>query len=126
MRPDQARDAGSGLYDAAAAGDFRMPEQTAQRLAAACDALIDGLGALRNSSAGLAHVTGFPELPSGVALTKGFAGKGTQFTEVVADLREAALRYKAGFLAAGRLVAEADAANRAALDLAADRLDGGA
>ncbi|WP_245910162.1 hypothetical protein [Nocardia amikacinitolerans] len=101
-----------------------MSEQTALRLASACDALVDGLRQLRGTD--LSEVSGFPELPSGVALTRGFAAKGHEFADTLTLLQEAALRYKAGYLAAGQLVSEADAAQRAALELAADRLDDGA
>ncbi|MCP2278603.1 hypothetical protein APR09_004178 [Nocardia amikacinitolerans] len=122
MQPEQARAA--GVFDAARTGELRMSEQTALRLASACDALVDGLRQLRGTD--LSEVSGFPELPSGVALTRGFAAKGHEFADTLTLLQEAALRYKAGYLAAGQLVSEADAAQRAALELAADRLDDGA
>ncbi|WP_431962646.1 hypothetical protein [Nocardia sp. bgisy134] len=122
MQPEQARAA--GLFDAALTGELRMSEQTALRLASACDALLDGLRQLRTTD--LAEVNGFPELPSGIALARGFATKGREFADTLTALQEATLRYKAGYLAAGHLVSEADAAHRAALELAADRLDDGA
>ncbi|WP_067836576.1 hypothetical protein [Nocardia lijiangensis] len=122
MQPEQARAA--GLFDAALTGELRMPEQTAQRLASACDALLDGLRRLETADLGAVH--GFPELPSGIALARGFSAKGAEFADTLTALQEATLRYKAGYLAAGQLVSEADAAHRAALELAADRLDDGA
>ncbi|WP_156371048.1 hypothetical protein [Nocardia arizonensis] len=112
------------MYDAAAAGEFSMPEGAARRLAAACDALVDGLRRARASGTELTEVTGFAQLPSGQALARGFGAKGAQYREVLAGLQEAALRLKAGYLAAAELFEEADAANRAAMRLTADELDG--
>ncbi|MET8648956.1 MULTISPECIES: hypothetical protein [Nocardia] len=123
MRPDEARGAGAGVYDAAAAGEFGMPEGSARRLEAACDALIEGLRQARAAGVELTEVSGFSELPSGKALARGFEDKGARYREVLAGLQEAALRLKAGYLAAANLFDEADAANRAALRIAADELD---
>lgn len=124
MRPDEARGTEAGVYDAAAAGEFEMPEGAARRLGSACDALIEGLRQAGAAGAELTEVTGFAELPSGHALARGFGAKGAQYREVLAGLQEAALRLKAGYLAAASLFEEADAANRAAMRLAADGLDG--
>ncbi|MEV0293988.1 hypothetical protein [Nocardia sp. NPDC050710] len=110
------------MYNAAAAGEFGMPEGAARRLSAACDALIDGLRQARLAGGELTEVSGFSELPSGRALARGFGAKGAEYREVLAGLQEAAWRLKAGYLAAARLFEEADAANRAALEVAADEL----
>ncbi|MBH0777108.1 hypothetical protein [Nocardia bovistercoris] len=111
------------MYNAAAAGEFGMPEGAARRLAQACDTLVAGLRQARVAGAELTEVSGFAELPSGKALARGFGGKGAQYREALTGLQEAALRLKAGYLAAAALFEEADAANRAAMRLAADELD---
>lgn len=124
MRPDEARGAEAGVYAAAAAGEFGMPEGAARRLEAACDALLEGLRQAKSAGADLTEVSGFAELPSGKSLARGFGDKGVRYREVLTGLQEAALRLKAGYLAAASLFEEADAANLAALRIAADDLDG--
>ncbi|MGN2640914.1 hypothetical protein ACTD5D_33030 [Nocardia takedensis] len=123
VRPDEAQAAEAGVYEAAAAGEFAMPQGSARRLEAACDALIEGLARARSAGGELTEVAGFAQLPSGVALTRGFEDKGVRYREVLTELQEAALRLKAGYLAAAALFEEADAARRAALAVAADELD---
>ncbi len=112
------------MFDAAASGGFRMPVDTARRLGAACDALLDGLRRARADSAELIEVQGFPELTSGHALARGFGAKGQEHLAALAGFEAAALRLKAGYLAAGRLIEAADAANQAALWAATGQLEG--
>ncbi|MBF6331855.1 hypothetical protein [Nocardia transvalensis] len=113
--PDKGQRAGQAMYEAAKAGEFRMPEEGALRLAAACDKLADGLYDEIAASSRLTRVTGFPDLPSGRALTQGFSNKGQEYMDTLAAFREAVLHYKAAYLAAGKKFNEADDANRAAI-----------
>ncbi|WP_280399453.1 hypothetical protein [Nocardia carnea] len=113
--PDLGRQAGIRLHDAARAGEFRMSEEVARELAASCDRLVERLQAARNGAAELTQVAGFPELPSGRALTAGFSAKGRELLDVLTAFEQAALRHKAAYLAAAALFEEADAANAAAL-----------
>ncbi|MET8795318.1 hypothetical protein ABZV91_02465 [Nocardia sp. NPDC004568] len=66
-------------------------------------------------AAALTDVRGFPELPSGRALTRGFAAKGQEYLDVLSAFEQAVLCHKAAYLAAAALFLEADAANSAAL-----------
>ncbi|MEV6275061.1 hypothetical protein [Nocardia sp. NPDC051832] len=117
-------DVGQGLFDAAVGNGFRMPAETAQRLGVACDALVAELRRVRGGGAEITAVQGFPELPSGHALARGFGMKGDEYLATLAGFEAAALRLKAGYLAAGHLFEAADAANRAALRAAAEQLEG--
>jgi hypothetical protein len=72
----------------------------------------------------LTQVTGFPELPSGESLTRGFSAKGQECLDTLAAFQEAALRYKAAYLAAAKQFDDADQANSAAIQRAAQYLEG--
>ncbi|MEV0249263.1 hypothetical protein AB0H76_21875 [Nocardia sp. NPDC050712] len=124
--PDIGQHRARELYAAAtgSGGDrFELAPEVAQNLAAACDKLIEDLRkAVATGDLGAA-VAGFPELPSGQALAKGFGAKGREFHDTVTAFQETALLFKAAYLAAGRRLDEADAANKAALQLISDYLD---
>ncbi|WP_460701153.1 hypothetical protein [Nocardia thraciensis] len=124
--PDTGQQAARKLYAAATgSGDqaFEIAEDVARNLAAACDRLVDDLQHARHTEHLLTTIPGFPELPSGQELARGFGNKGREFLDTVLAFQETALLFKAAYLAAGRRFAEAEAANRAALELAAARLE---
>ncbi|WP_024801919.1 hypothetical protein [Nocardia sp. BMG51109] len=123
--PDTGQQAARELYAAATAsgGDaFEIDEDVARNLAAACDRLVDDLRQSLRTDQPTA-VTGFPDLPSGHGLARGFSAKGREFLDAVLAFQETALLFKAAYLAAGRHFEEAEAANRAALEVAAARLE---
>lgn len=118
--PETGQRAARELYAAATgtgSGVFRISEDTARNLAAACDRLVEDLAAARAGTDPLSSVRGFGELPSGRALARGFSAKGTEFADTLTSYQQTALLFKAAYLAAGRHFDEADAANRAALAL---------
>ncbi|WP_194816184.1 hypothetical protein [Nocardia sp. XZ_19_385] len=124
--PDIGQRRARELYAAAtgSGGDrFELAPEVAQNLAAACDKLIEDLRKATATGDLVTGVTGFPLLPSGQALTKGFGNKGREFLDTVTAFQETALLFKAAYLAAGHRLAEADAANKAALQLISDYLD---
>lgn len=110
--------AGIRLYEAARAGEFHMSTEAARELAASCDRLVERLRLAETAAADLPRVSGFPDLPSGRALTAGFGAKGREYLDILAAFVQAALRHKAAYLAAAALYEEADAANSAALTAA--------
>lgn len=122
--PDKGQKDAQAAYEAAKAGTFVMPEDGAKRLAAHCDTLVVGLREEIQASAHLTQVTGFPDLPSGQALTRGFSAKGQEYIDTLMAFIQTALQYKAAYLMAGKQVTEADAANRAALKFATAQLGG--
>ncbi|MEU1985946.1 hypothetical protein [Nocardia sp. NPDC019395] len=123
--PDLGQSAARRLYTAATAGgpdSFTLAEDVALRLAAACDTLVADLEAARAGGRRIAMTTGsggFPDLPTGHALAAGFIGKGVEYLDTLTALQEAALRFKAAYLAAAGRLTEADLANRAALAVVA-------
>ncbi|BAD60066.1 hypothetical protein [Nocardia farcinica] len=121
--PDTGQGVARGLYAAAVDERFELAEDVAVNLAAACDKLVEDLGAALTASEAAAAVSGFPDLPTGRALAAGFAAKGGQLRATVAAFQETALLFKAAYLAAGHRLAEAEAAHRAALHAVADYLD---
>lgn len=125
--PDTGQGLARELY-AAAIGEsggarFELDADVAEHLAAACDRLVEDLHRAVAGGHVLTEVTGFPDLPSGHALAAGFGAKGREFLDTVAAFQETALLFKAAYLAAGRRLAEADAANRAALSLITEHLE---
>ncbi|MBY8855400.1 hypothetical protein K7711_02820 [Nocardia sp. CA2R105] len=123
--PDKGQKDAQAAFDAAKAGTFQMPVDSAKRLAASCDKLVSGLQSVFLDAERLTKVTGFPDLPSGQALAKGFSGKGQECLDTLASFQEAALRYKAAYLAASKQFTEADQANQAAIRRATSYLDQG-
>ncbi|MQY24345.1 hypothetical protein [Nocardia macrotermitis] len=123
--PDKGQKNAQAAFDAAKAGTFVIPVDSAKRLAASCDKLVLELESILVDAAILTRVTGFPELPSGRALAKGFSGKGQECMDTLASFQEAGLRYKAAYLAAGKQFTEADQANQAAIRRATLYLDQG-
>ncbi|MGW1740702.1 hypothetical protein ACWCPQ_18045 [Nocardia sp. NPDC001965] len=113
--PDLGQSAAVRLYEAARAGEFHMSEDAARGLAESCDRLAERLRRARADAAALTAVRGFPDLPSGHALTRGFAAKGREYLDTLSAFEQTALRHKAAYLAAAALLSEADAANSAAL-----------
>ncbi|MEU4316547.1 hypothetical protein [Nocardia sp. NPDC024068] len=103
------------LYEAARAGEFHMAEDVARLLAGSCDRLVERVRLARDHAAALTSARGFPDLPSGHALARGFGAKGREYLDTLLAFEQAALRHKAAYLAAAALFEEADAANRAAL-----------
>ncbi|MGF6886334.1 hypothetical protein ABIA39_000301 [Nocardia sp. GAS34] len=124
--PDKGQRDAQAAYSAAKAGTFVMPEDGAKRLAAQCDTLVDGLIDEIEAADHLTKVTGFPNLPSGKALTKGFSAKGQEYIDTLKAFVQTALQYKAAYLAAGKQFTEADAANQAAIKYATEQLQGNA
>ncbi len=124
--PDKGQKDAHAAYEAAKAGTFVMPEDGAKRLAANCDTLVDGLEDEIVASESLIRVTGFPDLPSGRALTKGFSAKGQEYIDTLKAFKLATLQFKAAYLAAGKQFTEADAANSAAIKFAREQLEGNA
>ncbi|WP_433600373.1 hypothetical protein ACQPXH_00425 [Nocardia sp. CA-135953] len=122
--PDKGQTNAQAAYDAAKAEQFQVPVDGAKRLAASCDKLADGLQDEIVAASRLTSVTGFPDLPSGHALANGFSAKGREYIDALTAFRETVLRYKAAYLAAGKQFEDADAANRAAIKVAADQLEG--
>jgi len=122
--PDKGQANAQAAYSAAKAGTFVMPEDSAKRLAASCDKLVDGLQTEIHAAQVLTRITGFPNLPSGHGLTQGFSAKGHEYVETLYSLQEVALQYKAAYLAAGKQFTEADVANQQALKVAATQLGG--
>lgn len=128
--PDIGQAAARRLYASAVAegGDaFELAEDVATRLAVACDALVDDLNRARAGGqliTTLPGTSGFPDLPTGRALARGFGGKADEYLDTLTALQETALLYKAAYLAAGKKFSEADAANRAAVALVAAQLAG--
>ncbi|MFF3566874.1 hypothetical protein ACFYXQ_03735 [Nocardia jiangxiensis] len=123
--PDKGQKDAQAAFDAAKTGTFQMPADSAKRLAASCDKLVSGLQSAIVDAGYLTRVTGFPDLPSGQALAKGFSEKGQECLDALASFQEAALRYKAAYLAAGKQFAEADQANEAAIRRVTSYLDKG-
>ncbi|MEU2255540.1 hypothetical protein [Nocardia xishanensis] len=125
--PDTGQGLARGLYAAAVGADgsdrFELAEDVAENLAAACDRLVDDLRKAMAVGHSVTEVGGFPDLPSGRGLAAGFGDKGRQFLDTVAAFQETALLFKAAYLAAGRKLADAEAANRAALELVTEYLD---
>ncbi|WP_328390011.1 hypothetical protein [Nocardia sp. NBC_00416] len=113
--PDLGQQDAVRLYEAARAGEFHMPEDAARRLATSCDRLAERIRLARANAASLIEVRGFPDLASGRALARGFGAKGQEYLDALSAFEQTALRHKAAYLAAASLVAEADAANSAAL-----------
>ncbi|NKY56128.1 hypothetical protein [Nocardia flavorosea] len=113
--PDLGQQAGIRLYESARGGEFHMSADAARELAASCDRLVERVRQARADAAALTRVSGFPDLPSGRALTAGFEAKGLEYLGMLDAFEQAALRHKAAYLAAGALFHEADAANAAAL-----------
>lgn len=124
--PETGQTEARALY-AAATGTERdaleLAPEVAQRLAAACDTLVGELGKLTAAGHLVTEVRGFPNLPTGRGLARGFADKGVQYLDTVTALQQTALLLKAAYLAAGRQFADADAAHRAALELIAADLE---
>jgi hypothetical protein len=58
------------------------------------------------------------------ALTKGFNAKGQEYVDTLKAFVQTALQYKAAYLAAGKQLTEADAANQAAIKYATQQLEG--
>jgi hypothetical protein len=102
---------------------FRLDADVAHNLATACDRLVDDLRQIRRTGNAVTTVTGFPDLPSGRALARGFGDKGHEFLDTLVALQQTALLFKAAYLTAGRQFTQAEEAGRAALDLVAARLD---
>ncbi|GAA5044800.1 hypothetical protein [Nocardia callitridis] len=124
--PDTGQGAARRLYAAAMSTGptpFRLDGEVAENLAAACDKLVDDLGAVIARGHLVTDVTGFPDLPTGHALTAGFGGKGMEYLDLLRSFQETALLFKAAYLAAGKRFADADAANQAALNLIAQHLE---
>jgi hypothetical protein len=121
--PDKGQKNAQAAYDAAKAGQFQMPEDGAKRLAASCDKLVAGLQEAIRLAGPMTRVTGFPDLPSGQALTNGFSAKAHECLDALAAFQESALRYKAAYLAAGQKFDDADQANQAAIQRAAEYLE---
>ena len=116
-------DVGQGEADsiraAAEAGTLTMDPTVARACAAHCDELIDTLRAQVRTAQQLAKQSGYGGFASSTELQTGFGNKGNEAASILRAYQEAAFKYKAAFLAAGQLFAEADAANADSLRLIA-------
>lgn len=124
--PDTGQRMARQLYAAATGGGgepFVLAEDVAENLAVACDKLVDDLQKAMGTGHLVTDVAGFPNLPTGHGLTRGFDDKGRQYLDTVTALQETALLYKAAYLAAGKKFEDADAANKAALALVTEYLE---
>ncbi|WP_327110465.1 hypothetical protein OHB12_22075 [Nocardia sp. NBC_01730] len=125
--PDTGQGTARKLYAAAIGegGDepFALDTAVAENLATACDKLVDDLHRAMSDRYLVTDVTGFPNLPTGHGLTRGFADKGRQYLDTLAAFQETALLFKAAYLAAANRLAEAEAANQAALRLITEYLE---
>ncbi|MCM6774827.1 hypothetical protein NDR87_25635 [Nocardia sp. CDC159] len=124
--PETGQQAARELYAAATDSDgavFEIAEDVARNLAAACDRLVEDLQRARDGGHPVTEVTGFANLPSGHALSRGFADKGRELFDTITAFQQTALLFKAAYLAAGKRFDEAEAANRAAVELVAARLE---
>ncbi|MFI5781702.1 hypothetical protein [Nocardia sp. NPDC051570] len=122
--PETGQQGARDLYRAATRSEgsvFEIAEDVARNLAAACDRLVDDLQRAHGAELRVADLTGFPNLPSGRALTRGFAGKSREFLDTITAYQQTALLFKAAYLAAGKRFDDAEAANRAAVELLAVR-----
>jgi hypothetical protein len=125
--PDTGQQTARSLYAAATGAGgtptFELAENVAENLAAACDKLVADLQKAATTGHLVTDIAGFPDLPTGHNLTRGFNGKGRQYLDTVTAFVETALLYKAAYLAAGKRFEDADAANRAALRLITEYLE---
>ncbi|MEV0298020.1 hypothetical protein [Nocardia sp. NPDC050710] len=124
--PETGQGRARELYAAATGTDgarFELAADVADNLAAACDRLVEDLRKAMATGHCVTQVAGFPDLPSGHGLASGFAEKGHQFLDTMTAFQETALLFKAAYLAAGHRLADAEAANRAALALVTDYLE---
>jgi hypothetical protein len=119
--PDTGQRLARKLYAAATGADggeaFELAEDVAEKLAAACDKLVDDLQKATAAGHLVTDISGFPDLPTGHCLSKGFGAKGAQYLETMTAFQETALLFKAAYLAAGKMFDDAEAANRSALEL---------
>ncbi|WP_280497417.1 hypothetical protein [Nocardia asiatica] len=125
--PDTGQGTARELYAAAVGAGggepFELDTAVAENLAAACDKLVDDLRRAMADEHLLTDVTGFPDLPTGQGLTRGFAAKGRQYLDTLTAFQETALLFKAAYLAAANRLADAEAANQAALRLITEYLE---
>lgn len=124
--PNIGQNTARQLYFSATSGGeqpFELTEDVAADLAAACDILVSDLARARTEAAATTMVSGFPELPTGAALTIGFRNKGSELLDTLTALQETALLFKAAYLAASKRFADADAANKAAIELVSAQLN---
>ncbi|WP_028478220.1 hypothetical protein [Nocardia sp. CNY236] len=125
--PDTGQRTARRLY-ASATGDrggeqFELDTVVAENLASACDRLVDELRHAMADGHLVTDVTGFPDLPTGHGLARGFADKGKQYLDTLAAFQETALLLKAAYLAAADRLTDAEAAHRAALRLITEHLE---
>jgi hypothetical protein len=122
--PDTGQQLARNLYAAATATGgaeaFELAEDVAENLAAACDKLFEDLQRATTAGHLITDIAGFPDLPTGHGLTRGFAAKGREYLDTIMAFQETALLFKAAYLAAGRMFDDAEAANREALRLITD------
>ncbi|MBF6131167.1 hypothetical protein [Nocardia brasiliensis] len=124
--PDTGQGTARLLYAAATGGTgkpFELDAEVAENLAAACDKLVEDLRRAMTTGHLVTEVTGFPNLPTGHGLTRGFRDKGRQYLDTLAAFQETALLFKAAYLAAGKRFADAEAAHRAALAVVTAHLE---
>ncbi|RJO76591.1 hypothetical protein D5S18_09900 [Nocardia panacis] len=118
-----ARELYAAATEAGGADRFELSGDVAERLAAACDQLVRDLQQAKATGHLVTQVRGFPNLPTGQGLSRGFTAKGGQLLDLLTAFQETALLYKAAYLAAAQRLTAADAANSAALALIADHLE---
>lgn len=124
--PDTGQRMARQLYAAATGSGgepFELAEDVAENLAAACDKLVGDLQKAMATGHLVTEVSGFPDLTTGHGLTQGFRDKGRQYLDTMTAFQETALLYKAAYLAAGKRFEDADAANKAALELITEYLE---
>ncbi|MBF6060095.1 hypothetical protein IU500_04770 [Nocardia terpenica] len=118
--PDVGQQAVRRLFSAAmdSGGAEGLAEEAARGLVDACDRLVADLARAWEVEPPVTSVGGFPNLPSGQALTRGFADKGRELHDILAGFQQTAHMLQAAYLAAGKRYDEAEAAARAVLDMA--------
>lgn len=124
--PNIGQNTARRLYFSATSGGeqpFELTEDVAADLAASCDILVSDLARARTEAAATTVASGFPSLPTGQALTIGFRNKGNELLDTLTALQETALLFKAAYLAASKRFADADAANKAAIELVSAHLN---
>ncbi|WP_225726240.1 MULTISPECIES: hypothetical protein [unclassified Nocardia] len=119
----RARELYAAAVDSTGNEPLELAGDVAEKLAAACDKLVSDLQRAKATAHLVTDVRGFANLPTGHGLSAGFNAKGRQFLELLTAFQETALLYKAAYLAAAHQLCAADAANRVALELAADQLE---
>ena len=113
---DVGQEEAARMYAAALSGTLTIDPQVARQCATHCEELAQTFRSQIDAVEDAVRQTGFGGFVSARELQTGFAAKSGEARDVLSAYREAALKFQAAFLAAGQLFAEADVANKAALN----------